>query len=164
MKLDHKEEQHLSQDQLIRAVVDVTDLPPSAQAHLAACDQCLADKNSFELGMVKLGQKAERLVPKPQRRISLPAAKSKNILGNFLQWRSWTAAAATVTAIFILVWGTNIARNRSEPGSENLTADIIEAERLMTEVNTLVDNALPPLSGRNILSRRNHRRDDKNDQ
>jgi len=45
--------------------------------------------------------------------------------------------------VFILVWGTNLVRNLSESGAENLRAEMVEAERLMTEVNTLVDNALP---------------------
>jgi hypothetical protein len=35
-------------------------------------------------------------------------------------------------------------RNPSKPGTENLTAEMVDAEILMTEVNTLVDNALPP--------------------
>jgi hypothetical protein len=61
-----------------------------------------------------------------------------------LDWRNLAAAAATVTAVFLLVWGTNIVRHMSEPGTENLTAEMAEAEKLMTEVNTLVDNALPP--------------------
>jgi hypothetical protein len=60
-----------------------------------------------------------------------------------LDWRNLVAAAATVTAVFILVWGTNMVRNPSVSGAKILAAEMEEAERLMTEVNTLVDNALP---------------------
>jgi len=144
---------HLNDEQLIQSVVDSSDLPGSVQAHLAECGHCLAGKNSFELEMTTLSQKAEQFAPKPQRRIILPAQKSKNPFRNLLDWHNLTAAAATVAAVFILVWGTNLVRNLSEPGTENLTADMVESERLMTEVNTLVDNALPPfylvLSGEN---------------
>ena len=135
---------HLDEDQLIQAVVDANDLPPSAQAHLAECSQCLAERNSFELQMTTLGQKAEQYAPRPQRRIMLPPQEARNPLWNLLDWRSLAAAAATITAVFIVVWGTNTIRNLSEPGTGNLAAEMLEAERLMTEVNTLVDNALPP--------------------
>jgi hypothetical protein len=145
--------QHLDDEQLIQSVVDASDLPGSVQAHLAECGQCLAGKNSFELEMTTLSQKAEQFAPQPQRRIMLPAQKSKNPFRNLLDWHNLVAAAATVAAVFILVWGTNLVRNLSEPGIENLTADMVESERLMTEVKTLVDNALPPfylvLSGEN---------------
>jgi hypothetical protein len=145
--------QHLDDEQLIQSVVDASDLPGSVQAHLAECGQCLAGKNSFELEMTTLSQKAEQFAPQPQRRIMLPAQKSKNPFRNLLDWHNLAAAAATVAAVFILVWGTNLVRNLSEPGTENLTADMVESERLMTEVKTLVDNALPPfylvLSGEN---------------
>jgi hypothetical protein len=93
--------------------------------------------------MTKLSQQVERFAPKPQRRILLPVQKTKNPLRNLLDWRNLVAAAATVTAVFILVWGTNMVRNPSVPGAEILAAEMEEAERLMTEVNTLVDNALP---------------------
>jgi hypothetical protein len=145
--------QHLDDEQLIQSVVDASDLPGSVQAHLAECGQCLAGKNSFELEMTTLSQKAEQFAPQPQRRIMLPAQKSKNPFRNLLDWHNLVAAAATVAAVFILVWGTNLVRNLSEPGTENLKADMVESERLMTEVKTLVDNALPPfylvLSGEN---------------
>ena len=135
--------QHLSEEQIIQAVVDVNDLPRTMQTHLAECSQCLAEKNSFENAMAMLGEKAEQFVPKPQRRILLPAPGTGNIFTNLLEWRNLVAAASAIAAVFILVWGTNLVRNSSEPGSSSLTAEMLEAERLMTEVNTLVDNALP---------------------
>jgi len=136
--------QHLDEEQLVQAVVDSTDLPHSVQAHLAKCSQCLNGKNSFELELTRLSQQVERFAPKPQRRIRLPVQKASNPFRNLLDWRNLVAAAATVTAVFILVWGTNMVRNPSEPGTQIRAAEMEEAQRLMTEVNTLIDNALPP--------------------
>lgn len=135
---------HLSEDQLIRAVVDVADLPDAVQDHLSGCRECLDGKMSFELELKQLGQKAERFAPQPQRRIMLPAAPDKNWIRNLFEWPKLAAAAATVAAVFFLVWGTNMVRNTAGPGSGDMTAALVEAEQLMTEVNTLVDNALPP--------------------
>jgi hypothetical protein len=135
---------HLNEDQIIQAVVDPGDLPQSVRAHLADCRQCTAERNSFEHELTALAQNAEQLAPGPQRRILLPPPKARNPLWNLLEWRNLIAAAAAVTAVFMIVWGTNTVRNGSGPGTENLAAEMLEAERLMTEVNTLVDNALPP--------------------
>ena len=136
--------QHPDEDQIIQAVVDVNDLPQTVQSHLAGCSQCLADKNGFEREMTLLGQKAKQLAPEPRRRIIMPVPKTGNLFANLLDWRNLTAAAATVAAVFIVVWGTNLVRYLSEPETSRLTAEMAEAEILMTEVNTLVDNALPP--------------------
>ena len=43
----------------------------------------------------------------------------------------------------MVVWGTNMARNFSVHRAANLTAEMRDAKQLMTEVNSLVDNALP---------------------
>jgi predicted anti-sigma-YlaC factor YlaD len=136
-------DKHLDEDQLIRAVVDATDLPAGVQTHLAECDHCRAGKESLEQELVNLGQMAERLAPKPQRRIVLPASKTKRSILRFLDRRSLIAAAATAAAALIVFWGTNIVRDLSEHRAENRTAEMLEAKQLMTQVNNLVDNALP---------------------
>ncbi|UCD78121.1 MAG: hypothetical protein JSW26_22340 [Desulfobacterales bacterium] len=138
-------DKHLDEDQLIQAVVDASDLPASAQTHLTGCDQCRAGKESFEQELVHLGQMAQRFAPKPQRQIVLPPPKTERTLLRFFDWRSMAVAVATVAAVVIVVWGTNFVRGIYEHRAANRTAEMIEAERLMTEVNTLVDNALPTI-------------------
>jgi anti-sigma-K factor RskA len=135
---------HLNENQLIQAVVDAADLPAAAQAHLAACNQCRTSKQNFEQELTNLGRIARQSVPKPQRRIVLPVPKPAGRWASFWNWRSITAAAAIAAAAVVVVWGANIARNFSERQTENLTAEMRDAKRLMTEVNSLVDNALPP--------------------
>lgn len=142
MNSDNKH--HLDEDQLVQAVVDAADLPASVQAHLSECNRCLEGKQSFKQDLLKLGQMAERLAPKPQRRIILPVQETKRTFWSSFSWKNVAVAAATVAAVLIVVWGTKILRNLSEHATQNLTAEMLEAEKLMTEVNTLVDNALPP--------------------
>ena len=141
MNLENKH--HLNEEQLIQAIVDAADLTDSVRNHLADCSRCLAERNSFEQELLNFGQIAEQNVPQPQRRIILPVSKAKYPFRNFFNLRHLVAAAATVAAVFLVVWGTNTVRNLSGPGPETLAAEIMEAEKLMTEVNTLVDNALP---------------------
>ena len=134
---------HLDETQIVQAVVDVADLSPDVREHLAACTHCLEIKENFAQELAKLGQLAEHYAPKPQRRIKLPVAEGKQTFWSSFSWRNVAAATATVAAVLLIVWGTNVMRNLSQPGTQNLAADMLEAERLMTEVNTLVDNALP---------------------
>jgi len=134
---------HLDENQLVQAVVDASDLPESVQAHLATCSQCLAGKKTFEQELAILGQIAEQLAPKPQRRIVLPVKTLRRKFFSFWDWHRLMAAAATIAAVFIVVWGTNTARKFSERRNENMAAEMRDAKRLMTEVNTLIDNPLP---------------------
>jgi len=135
---------HLDENQIIQAVVDESDLPASTQAHLRACSQCRDLKQSFEQNLTNLGDLAAQLAPKPQRRIILPVQNPRSRFSGFWDWRRLMAAAATVAAVFIVVWGTNMARKYSVHRTETLTAEMRDAKQLMNEVNSLVDNALPP--------------------
>ncbi len=142
--MNSNDNHHLDENQFIKAVVDASDLPEAVQAHLFTCTQCRNRRQNFERELTSLGQIAGLSVPKPQRRIILPAQKSTIRFSSFLDWRSVIVAAATVAAVFMVVWGTNMARNFSEHRTENLTAEIRDANRPMSEVNSLVENALPP--------------------
>lgn len=138
-------EQHLDEQQLIQAVVDENDLPRSMQAHLVSCHQCRSSKVSFEQELVRLGQLAERYSPPPQRKITIPVHETRSPQGTFLNWRYAIGAAATVAAVLLVFWGTTSLRNLTEFGTAGAPSELMEAKRLMTEVNMLVENALPPL-------------------
>ena len=141
MQLNHR--QHLNDEQLVQAVVDAADLPASARKHLTECQQCLAERNSFELELQRLGQNAKQFAPQPQRRIILPAAKGHRPLRRLLDWHNWMAAAATVAAVFIIVWATNTVSNLPESENNKLTVELREAQTLLTSVIRVFDNALP---------------------
>ena len=143
MILDNQ--QHLDEQQLIQAVVDENDLPRSVQTHLVTCHQCRSGKESFEQELARLGQKAELYAPQPQKRIVLPVHEARSTRWTFLNWRHAIGAAATVAAVLFVFWGTTTLRNLTEFGTAGAPSELIEAKQLMTEVNLLVENALPPL-------------------
>jgi len=138
-------EQHLDEQQLIQAVVDENDLPRAMQTHLVSCHQCRSSKESFEQELAHLGQIAERYAPKSQKRIALPVHEARSFRWTFLNWRNAIGAAVTVAAVLLVFWGTTSVRNRTEFGTAGAPSELMEAKRLMTEVNMLIENALPPL-------------------
>ena len=143
MNLDN--EQHLDEQQLIQAVVDESDLPQSVQMHLGDCHQCRSDMDSFEKELAALGQTAERYAPQPQKRIVLPVQETGSPRWSFLNWRHAVGAVAAVAVVVVVFWGSTTLRNLTGLPTAGSPSELLEARQLMTEVNMLVDNALPPL-------------------
>jgi hypothetical protein len=143
--LNIPKEHHLDEQQLIQAVVDERDLSGSMQTHLAACRQCRSGKESFEKELAHLGQTAERYAPMPRKRISLPVHEAVSAPRTFLNMRNAIGAVAAAAAVFLVFWGTTIVRNPSGFGTADTPSELMEAKRLISDVNMLVDNALPPL-------------------
>jgi hypothetical protein len=107
---------HLGEDHILQAVIDDTDLSMLQQQHLAECSQCQSHRERLENELKHLGQLAERYAPEPLRRINVADDRARS---PFSIRRFAVSAAA------------------------DLAQDMVEAERLMTEVNVLVENALP---------------------
>jgi hypothetical protein len=84
---------------------------------------------------------AERYAPQPLRRIRVAEDKARS----FLLIRRFAVSAAALAAVIIVVWATFLLRSQQQGGIDNQAQNMVEAERLMTEVNVLVENALPPV-------------------
>ena len=143
MNLDN--EQHLDEQQLIQAVADESDLPRSLQMHLGDCHQCRSEKESFEQEMAALGHVAERYAPQPQKRIVLPVQEAGSPRWSFLNWRHAVGAMAAVAIVVVVFWGSTTLRDLTGLPTAGSPSELLEARQFMTEVDMLVDNALPPL-------------------
>jgi hypothetical protein len=132
-------EPHLGEDDMLRAVIDDTDLSALQRQHLAECTRCRSHRQSLESELTHLGQLAERYAPEPLRRITV--AQDKVRLPFSI--RGFAFSAATVAAVIIVVWAAFLIRNQQQGPVGNLAQNMVEAERLMTEINVLVENALP---------------------
>jgi hypothetical protein len=139
-KPDHNDI-HLGEYDILQAVIDVADLPEQQQQHLVNCSACRSQKERLEHELEHLGQLADRYAPEPQRRVTVSQQK--------VRWpifsRGFAFSAAAVAAVILVVWGTFLIRSQQQGSIGNLAQDMVEAERLMTEINGLVENALPPV-------------------
>jgi len=139
VSIHNHNEPHLEESDILQAVIDNTDLSVLQQQHLVECSQCRSSKQRLEQELARMGQLAERYAPKPQRRITVAEQKVRSPL---LNWRLAFSAAA-VAAVILVVWGTFLIRNQQQGSIGNLAQNMVEAERLMTQINALVENALP---------------------
>ena len=57
--------------------------------------------------------------------------------------RGFAFSATALAAVIIVVWATFLIRSQQPGRIGNLAQDMVEAERLMTEIDVLVENALP---------------------
>ena len=133
------ENPHLEENDILQAVIDTADLPLAQQQHLVDCPRCRLQKERLENELAHLGHLAERYAPEPRRRVSLPPQKVRSPLFS----RGFAVSAAAVAAVLLVVLGTFLIRSHQQASIGNLAKDMVEAERLMTEVNGLVENALP---------------------
>ena len=139
MSIHNPNEPHLVEDNILQAVIDDTDLSPLQQQHLAECSRCRSRKERLENELTQLGQLAERYAPEPLRRVTLADDKVRSPFLN----RRFAFSAAAVAAVIIVVWATFLIRSQQQGSIGNLAQNMVEAERLMTEINVLVENALP---------------------
>jgi predicted anti-sigma-YlaC factor YlaD len=109
------------------------------QKHLQECPQCRSQKERLENELARLGQLAEHYAPEPHRRITVAEQKVRAPFFN----RGFAFSAAAVAAVIIVVWATFLIRSQQQGSIGNLAQNMIEAERLMMEIDVLVENALP---------------------
>ena len=137
---------HLNDDQIIRAVVDESELSVSVRQHLANCNQCRAQKAHLEQSLARLGHTARQFAPLPPKGLKLRSSETSHAIRWSWNWKIALGTTVATAALFIFLWWASQARQMFEPPSqENVIADDVKAsESLMTEVGILSENALPP--------------------
>ena len=73
------------------------------------------------------------------RRVSVATDRVRS---PFFNWK-FVFGAAAVAATVIIVWATVLIQSQRPGSVGNLAQNMVEAERLMTEIDVLVENALP---------------------
>jgi hypothetical protein len=134
---------HLAENQIVRAIVDAENLLPSWRNHLDTCERCRNAKNRLEADLDRLGRLAIQNVPAPRKELVLPATTKPFIRSLLAKYPKTITAAAATLAGLLLIWATAVMRSPTSVDGLQSQYNIVEAERFMKEVNTLVENALP---------------------
>jgi hypothetical protein len=136
----HSPNVHFSEDELLRATVDLADLDPARQAHLKSCLHCQRQARDLTDRYRRLGQMARQMAPEPRKSFRVPADKAP-----VRRWHLKPVMALGVLGILIFavtLWGPHFTRNSQSP-TPMVAQQIENDDQLMDEVDTLVEDALP---------------------
>ena len=135
-------QEHLSDDELMQVLVDVSDLRAERQSHLRQCVDCQKHMDHLEQSFINLENKARQMSPAPSKPFRLPH-KTKQQTWWFYK-PMWAAGmAATMVLALVLWWPRQLERSAHVP---DVARQHTEAgDSLFDQVDALVDNALPPI-------------------
>lgn len=130
---------HLSHDELLKAVVDMEALSTGRKDHLAGCTTCSHDLERLHNRFANIGRTAKKLAPAPARPFRLPASHTSPKRRSFKP--VWVMAFSAAMLLAIVVMRPNWLNNGTTPSTVQVNA---AADReLMKEIDALVDDALP---------------------
>jgi hypothetical protein len=134
---------HLGEELIIRFLIDENDVPEAARRHLAACPVCRGEKENLEQDLLRFGRVAKQYSPVPKRRISLPERSRRDSISWFWNWQAASGMGAIAAIILVVISWNTLFRVQPEFSPDAMNQELIAAEELMTEVDILVNNALP---------------------
>ncbi|MBW2093956.1 MAG: hypothetical protein JRI80_03630 [Deltaproteobacteria bacterium] len=135
-------DKHLTEDQIIRSVIDETELPRHLKEHLDRCSECREEKVRLERDLAALGDAASRLAPRPKRPVVLPETREKS-LGWLAGHHSWALASAVCAVLVVFFLGWNFFIRLPQSRLAGVEAEIQKDGQFMAEINELVENPLP---------------------
>ncbi len=96
-------DKHLTQDELIKAIIDIKDLDDRALAHLEECYGCKTEKDRFSMELDALSKKALALSFPPQPNIeSILAFKKRKNASHIPFFKP--AAAFSLIVVILICW------------------------------------------------------------
>ena len=136
----HKPDKHFTDDELLRAMIDLADLDPARQAHFKACLHCQRQTRELSDSYSRLGQMARQMTPQPRKSFRLPADDAPAHRWYFKPALALGALGVLVFAIAL--WMPRFSRNSQTP-TPQVARQFKNDDQLMAEVDALVENALP---------------------
>ena len=133
---------HLTEEDILRTIVDESDLPNQLREHLSRCPLCRAEKRRIELPLSRLSEMVEHHTPAPVRKVQIPVSKEQRPRTWFGMWQG-AVVTGTVALILILLFGTMLWKPSTQNATSVLQLEMIEDERLLDEISSLDDNELP---------------------
>ena len=133
---------HLAEDRIIKAVADKSQLSPSEKGHLSNCPVCSSALESFENDLKQLGKIAELSVPSPKRRFIAYEKRSERNFPRVFGLRTSLAAAITVL-FFVITLHSDSMKYLLNTQTGSYVDALHSDDLFITEINSLVENALP---------------------
>ena len=137
---------HLTQNDLMMAMISRNDLPDETAAHLSSCPTCKRNLEQITLRYRRLGRLAARLTPKPTRSVRIPAGAS--MVSNRKNRSLWAVGLTAAVIVLLTVFGPHPFGKgpgdpSGSPASLQMAQTSLSDQQLLSEVNALVEDALP---------------------
>jgi hypothetical protein len=144
--VSNKQNHHLTEDRIIRAVVDESELSVANRRHLDTCSRCRTQKAYLEQNLARLGQAARQFAPVPRKGMNLEVPRTSRGIRRSWNWKAVLATTLAATLVCILMWGAFQGGEIFEGTNEETISanDIQSSESLMWQVGILTEYALPP--------------------
>lgn len=134
-------EKHLTQDQLIMAVVDEDDLDSTSAAHLSICPDCRLRLQQMTQKLDKLEELARKTAPKPlETPLPLPEPRGGRLFFKPMA----VAAMAVLLMVLVVTWPWNRTEN-NHIGIAAIFQEMEKDEQLMADIEALESFALSGL-------------------
>ena len=133
---------HLTEDRIIKAVADKSQLSVAEKEHLSNCSGCSSALESFENDLKQLGKIAELSVPSPKRRFTAYENRSERNFSRVFGLRTSLAAAITVL-FFVITLHSDSMKHLLNTQTGSYVDALHSDDLFITEINSLVENALP---------------------
>ncbi len=135
-------QEHLSDDELLQALVDVSDLKAERQSHLGQCADCQRHMDHLEQRFINLENKARQMAPAPPQPFRMPQKTEQQAWWFYRPM--WAAGmVATMVLALVLWWPRQLERSAHIP--DVARQHTVTDDSLFDQVDALVDNALPPI-------------------
>ena len=140
MKINN--DSHLTEDRIVKSVADKSELLYSEKEHLANCSVCSAVLESFENDLKQLAEIAALSVPSPKRRFFAYEKKSERNFPRVFGLRTSLAAAITLL-FFVITLHSDSMKSLFDAKTGSSIDELHSDDLFITEINSLVENALP---------------------
>jgi hypothetical protein len=135
-----KDDIHLTEEQLIMAVVDEQELTGEHRLHLAECQLCNAKVEQFREELQLFGENSRSTVPPMTRTITLPDEEPASATSSSSWLPSFGAAVMAGLVLFFYFLGME-TMSPTIPAFQS-AEDLLAEEYLMDEIFQMVENPL----------------------
>jgi len=136
--------EHLTEAQIIQAVVNRSDLSGDVLEHLATCVECGAEEARLCAALGQLGKMAQAPVPENEMRFAWSSGQPKNNFAGFFENRSITHMAVPALVLLLVVLATLLINPGQKPQIKDMVLHTIDPEQLLSDIDNLLETHLPP--------------------
>lgn len=134
---------HLAEAQILRAVVDPSDLSNDQQAHLTGCPVCMAEKNRLDRLLFQVGKMARASAPAVASRPVLADRRPVLLPGRFFKVRPLVRIAVPALLILIVVTAALVLKPDQDMHVTFVGEQMIDPQQLLSDIDRLIENPLP---------------------